>query len=270
MSDSSFLDDPTLQTTWRTRCANGLQHPHPDSPEACWRAALPPLSKYCSQECAIIAMERKLGPAIAARAGEKYAQDEALPITPASLKVMQGLYEEVRDSKRRGAVVVDIRRGKDLGVNEEQKLKASYEKLSDSLFDLERQVQILSRELGFVLARGRLAELAIQWSEKPENSARCAFDFRLLLEAKGWEEWVQGEGKLILETGDLMATSGRESMDETGDEDKMDIGEGEEGDIEETSCDGRRKCERHLGWQKLYWNEFELNKGTKVRALSGF
>jgi hypothetical protein len=146
------------------------------------------------------------------------------------------------------------------------------------LLELDQQVQILSRELGFVLARGRLAELAVQWSEKSENLSRCGFDSRLLIEGPQWEEWVQGEGKATLEagmSGDIPVskrTTPQQSLgdgtlggEKAGADGAITPGEEDVADI--PWCDGRRKCERHFGWQKLCYSEYELNKGTKVSSF---
>lgn len=292
--------DPSLVTSWRTRCSNGLQHPFPESADACWRAALPPLSKYCSRDCGVEAMERKIAPFIRVKAGISQPQDvddgfASIPRTPAVKTEMTRLWKGVKDAKKRDAVVATVSTPPsnsdttppEPGLSssfEFARLSHTYTRLGQELNTLTRDLQLGARDLEFILARGRLAKLAIMWSDRPENLARCCFDSRLLMEGKEWEEWVLGEGRGVLEggvdaapapakpivtpsqvqNGDAATPGGSKEEDGAG-------GEEEEFglDIEADSpwCDGRRKCERHFGWQKLCMAEFELNKGTKELAL---
>ncbi|KAG8749911.1 hypothetical protein FRC14_000958 [Serendipita sp. 396] len=294
--------DPSLVTTWRTRCSNGIQHPFPDSAEACWRAALPPLSKYCSKECGIEAMERKITPYVQAKSGLQIPRGNAgneslgfiaLPRNTAVKSEMSKLWKSVQDARKRDGVVVDAQatkeNGKGSGVSvvsatsspaaEFSRLTQTYTNLTQDFNSLTRDSQFATRDLEFILARGRLAKLAIAWSEKQENLARCCFDSRLLLEGREWEEWVTGEGKAVLEggldapTAPAISNLAGGSGPNTNEGRSGTPGDGEEEefvlDIEADSpwCDGRRKCERHFGWQKLCMAEYELNKGTKELAL---
>jgi hypothetical protein len=233
-------------------------------------------------------MERKIAPYVTAKAKTTYDSSQAIPLTPAVITEMNKLYESVKHLKRRQAVVVQVHASSSPSATpslEAARLSYSYEKLSGTLLELDQQVQILSRELGFILARGRLAELAVQWSEKSENLSRCGFDSRLLIEGSQWEEWVEGEGKTTLEAGmfgDLPVFKRTAPQQLLGDAilagEKANADgvitpgeEEEEGDVADSPwCDGRRKCERHFGWQKLCYSEYELNKGTKVSFVQGW
>jgi COMPASS component SPP1 len=293
------IADPSLKTTWRIRCANGQQHPYPDSADACWKAALPPLSKYCSTECGMDAMERRIAPIVCANAGMgQVAEGELLiPRTPAIKTEMSRLWKGVKDARKRDAVVVhantkatDIRPStQPVSVikappqrTDAERLAASLKELTVELENLTHDSHLRSRELEFILARGRLARLAVQWSDKGENVNRCCFDARLLLEGVEWEEWVEGVGRAVLEgtadaTGAVRIGSnhaaitakgeGRviSSATGTGDEEELHL---EMEAADSPWCDGRRKCERHFGWQKLCLAEFELNKGIKVGGSS--
>ncbi|KIM24052.1 hypothetical protein M408DRAFT_331973 [Serendipita vermifera MAFF 305830] len=285
--------DPSLKTTWRIRCANGQQHPYPDTADACWKAALPPLSKYCSTECGMDAMERRIAPIVCANAGLGPAAEGELliPRTPAVKTEMTRLWRGVKDARKRDAVVVPASQRvqsstqsspADIKVppqrTDAEKLAASLIELSNELENLTNDTHMRSRELEFILARGRLARLAIQWSDKSENVTRCCFDSRILLEGAEWEEWVEGVGRAVLEgtmdasgTVGLSAHAGRAAFVDgngngTGEEEELRL---EMDAADSPWCDGRRKCERHFGWQKLCMAEFELNKGTKELALQG-
>ena len=288
-----FTADPSLKTTWRIRCANGQQHPYPETADACWKAALPPLSKYCSTECGMDAMERRIAPIVCANAGlGQIPEGELLiPRVPAVKTEMSRLWRGVKDARKRDAVVVHA--SQTIKTNEihpstqpsasikappqrteAERISTSLTELAAELESLSHDAHLRSRELEFILARGRLARLAIQWSEKNENISRCSFDARLLLEGIEWEEWVEGVGRAVLEgtvdasngirpTGKSTLTEGRAppSINGVGEDDELQL------EIEAADgpwCDGRRKCERHFGWQKLCIAEFELNKGTKV------
>ncbi|KAG8802756.1 hypothetical protein FRC17_006348, partial [Serendipita sp. 399] len=303
--------DTRLYCICRESCDEWFHPPCLDSAEACWRAALPPLSKYCSKECGIEAMERKIAPYVQAKAGLQIpkgnAGDEslgfiALPRNPAVKTEMTKLWKGVKDARKRDAVVVDTKTVQGNGKTDDQSVRVvpatstpstefsrlthTYTNLTQEFSSLARESQFATRDLEFILARGRLAKLAIAWSEKQENLARCCFDSRLLLEGREWEEWVVGVGKAVLEGGldapigpavPNPASSGSGGNAGTGsnpNEGRTGTpGEQEEEDfgldIEADSpwCDGRRKCERHFGWQKLCMAEYELNKGTKELAL---
>lgn len=230
-------------------------------------------------------MERKIAPYVTAKARTTYDPGQPIPLTPAVITEMNKLYESVKHLKRRQAVVVQVHASSSPSATpslEAARLSYSYEKLSGTLLELDQQVQILNRELGFILARGRLAELAVQWSEKSENLSRCGFDSRLLIEGPPWEEWVEGEGKTTLEAGmfgdipvfkrttpQQLLGDGILAGEKAGADGAITPGEEEEGDVADSPwCDGRRKCERHFGWQKLCYSEYELNKGTKVSSFS--
>jgi COMPASS component SPP1 len=219
---------------------------------------------------------------------------------------LQKLWRGVKDARRRDAVVLQLDAdGRTIKTDVEQslpnsgvsiqsarkdashdfgRLNVEFTALREEYESISREAQIRTRELSFILARGRLAKLAVQWSEKPDNLSRCCFDSRLLMEGNEWEEWVQGVGKAVLEGGMTAPTKGSgpgsanatgekvaasEPGENQGDEKPEGAPEEEEFGMDAADspwCDGRRKCERHFGWQKLGLAEFELNKGTKVRA----
>ena len=318
--------DPNLKIVWRHRCANGLRHPVPASSDACWRASHPPMSKYCSKECGIEAMERRLLPYTKQKAGLRFEADER---DEGVKREMKRLFMGVRERKRREAVVlrVDDGTGADVGADAEVKrepgatdgiadasnrgkglvippgmvvlspksrLTSDLAALQHDLRETLCELQMRTRELSFILARAGLVKLAVSWSDKPENVQKCCFDSRMLMDGEDWEEWVEGEGRSVLE-GVMMdgpggsaplpmlassqsrhttTTNGREARPEQ--ETQTTPPEGEESGLEDEMgvededspwCDGRRKCERHAGWQKLQVAECDLNRGIKVRIL---
>ena len=155
-----------------------------------------------------------------------------------------------------------------------------------------------TRELSFILARVRLVKLAVSWSDRPENAQRCCFDSRMLMDGEEWEEWVEVEGRSVLEgvaddgpggtaapplsvlprpTTAATATNGRDMRLDQGE--RTTPPEGEESGLEDEMgvededspwCDGRRKCERHAGWQKLQVAECDLNRGSRYILFYSF
>jgi len=61
------------------------------------------------------------------------------------------------------------------------------------------ELQMRTRALSFILTSSQLVKLAVSWSDKPENVQRCCFDSRMLMDGEEWEEWVEREGRAVLE-----------------------------------------------------------------------
>jgi len=103
-----------------------------------------------------------------------------------------------------------------------------------------------------VLWRARLVELATERSEKVDE---CAWDQRLCF---GEEEYTDF-GMEVLATYE-------EKEDESENAMQVDNpGGAEEG---EWWCRGKKKCERHAGWQKLRAAEVSFEKEMKETVLS--
>jgi len=262
------------------------------------------MSKYCSKECGIEAMERRLLPYAKRKAGLRLEADER---DEGVKQEMKRLFSGVRERKRREAVVLQVDDGTGTGADAEVKrepgvtagiastsnngtglvippgmvvqspgsrLTSDLEALQHDLAETLCELQMRTRELTFILARAGLVKLA------------------------DWEEWVEGEGRVVLEgvTEDghggsvplpavtalannqprhtTTTTNGREPRLEQ--EARTTPPEGEESGLEDEMgvededspwCDGRRKCERHAGWQKLQVAECDLNRGIKARTF---
>ena len=286
------------------------------------------MSKYCSKECGIEAMERRLLPYAKRKAGLRLEADER---DEGVKQEMKRLFSGVRERKRREAVVLQVDDGTGTGADAEVKrepgvtagiastsnngtglvippgmvvqspgsrLTSDLEALQHDLAETLCELQMRTRELTFILARAGLVKLAVSWSDKPENVQKCCFDSRMLMDGEDWEEWVEGEGRVVLEgvTEDghggsvplpavtalannqprhtTTTTNGRETRLEQ--EARTTPPEGEESGLEDEMgvededspwCDGRRKCERHAGWQKLQVAECDLNRGIKARTF---
>lgn len=269
-------------------------------------------------------MERRLLPYAKQKAGLRLEADER---DEGVKREMERLFAGVQERKRREAVVLRVDDGAGAGVEEVKRepgtadaiaranprdkglvippgmvVQSPASRLASDLAALQHdlaetlcELQMRTRELSFILARARLVKLAVSWSDKPENAQRCCFDSRMLMDGEDWEEWVEGEGRAVLEgvtedgpggsaaapapvlprpTTAATATNGREvRLDQ---EERTTPPEGEESGLEEEMgiededspwCDGRRKCERHAGWQKLQIAECDLNRGIKVRTI---
>lgn len=283
------------------------------------------MSKYCSKECGIEAMERRLLPYAKRKVGLRLEADER---DDGVKREMKRLFVGVRERKRREAVVLRVDDGTGVGADIDVEVKrepgatdgiggtsnggkglvippgmvvqspgsrltSELETLEHDLAETVCELQMRTRELTFILARGGLVKLAVSWSDKPENVQKCCFDSRMLMDGEEWEEWVEGEGRGVLEgvTVDghggtapvpALAISQPRQTTTDGRETRLEPGvrttppEGEESGLEDEMgvededspwCDGRRKCERHAGWQKLQVAECDLNRGIKARSF---
>jgi len=260
-------------------------------------------------------MERRLLPYAKQKAGLPLDADERDEGVKRELK---GLFVGVRERKKREAVVLRVASDAATEVKREpgttdgtagasnrdkglvnppgmvvlspgSRLASDLTTLEHDLAETLCELQMRTRELSFILARSQLVKLAVTWSDKPENVQRCCFDSRMLMDGEEWEEWVEGEGRAVLEgvaedgpggppvvpsSQARQTTNGREARLEQ--EQRTTPPEGEESGLEDEMalededspwCDGRRKCERHAGWQKLQVAECDLNRGIKVCTL---
>ncbi|KAJ3010448.1 hypothetical protein NUW54_g2474 [Trametes sanguinea] len=89
-----------------------------------------------------------------------------------------------------------------------------------------------------------------------ERVEECGWDQRLCLDDDEYAEYGAG----ILESYE----EGR--MQGSGDQDAMQVDGGVEDGV--WWCRGKRKCQRHAGWQKLRALEFEFEQELKEKAMS--
>ncbi|KAH9898441.1 hypothetical protein C8Q73DRAFT_744400 [Cubamyces lactineus] len=247
-----------LKTTYKQRCYAGLKHPRPSSAAACHKPARGAFSKFCSDECGIAYMQRRI---------DGWGGDQAV------------LWASVKDVKQREGVVVKVHVVKEEpsgAVKSEQLpqgplcqlVKETHEVQQPTKTQAERAVarlqatldriapkrEALKKELEIVLWRQKLLDLAAARAEQVEE---CGWDQRLCLDDDEYAEY---------------ATSIMESYEEghgqaDGEEDGMQVdGSGIEHDA--WWCRGKKKCQRHAGWQKLRAMEFEFDQELKEKAMA--
>lgn len=231
-----------LRTTWKRRCLNGLKQHDPNSPDACHKPARGAFSKYCSDECGVQYMHMRI-----------------------SLWVENGgnrdrLWETVKSAERREGVVVSARalEGQSRSpsmTGDQAKLpiippnisKADRElaRLRARLETLVQTREALKIEMNVIAWREKVTELAIQHADTIEQ---CGWDQRLCF----GEEEVAEFGASVLESYE--ENNAQADVDETQEE-------------AEWWCTGKKKCDRHSGWQKLRVADVEFDKETKDQAL---
>ncbi|KAI0348003.1 hypothetical protein BDW22DRAFT_1321109 [Trametopsis cervina] len=237
-----------LKTTYKRRCHTGLNHPHPSSPSACHKPARGAFSKYCSDDCAVRFMQSKI---------RRWGGDKA------------GLWEGVKDADRREAVVVrcvtDGQEEIDGGdtkpdINTPAKLsngdasatrtevvkpsKSKTQREADRLDSLLSRLPVrrsaLKKEEELLLWRESVVDLAIA---RAEAVGECGWDQRLCF----GEDEIAEFGAEVLQSYD--------SFKDGGDGDSMHVDGGDE-----WWCRGKKKCDRHAGWQKLRQMEAEVDR----------
>ncbi|KAJ7619073.1 hypothetical protein DFH06DRAFT_1306290 [Mycena polygramma] len=242
----------SLKTTYKPRCRYGLDHPEPDSPKACHKPAQGAFSKYCSHECGMNNMKKRID-TFAKNGGKK-----------------ELLWDSVKDAQRREAVVivhgevladettdgcmkenadavplpVVTARVKPPSMGKVEREVASLNAVLDEIVTLRED---LKEGMDIVLWRERLLELA---SERAEQVSQCGWDQRLCF---GDDEWADfGTGVL-------------ESYEDGGKEGAMQVDGAP--DPEEWWCVGSEKCERHAGWQAIRGHDIAKEKEKKEEAL---
>ncbi|PCH33586.1 hypothetical protein WOLCODRAFT_135204 [Wolfiporia cocos MD-104 SS10] len=245
-----------LKTTYKRRCLNGLEHPNPASPAACHKPARGAFSKYCSDECGMHYMQSRID----AWSGNK-----------------ELLWESVKDAKKREGVVVRVKSNVDavpklegdghvpaerppLDVSLEvvkpsqSKVDREVARLNAQLHGVARYRDELKKELEVVLWREKVIKLA---AIRADNIDECGWDQRLCF---GDEEYIEF-GASVLESYEETDSGGRPDSDAV----TTDGAQPEDG---EWWCKGKKKCDRHAGWQKLRIVEVEFDKETKETALA--
>ncbi|KAL5495236.1 SPP1 [Sanghuangporus weigelae] len=249
-----------LQTTYKQRCFSGLKHPDPDSPEACHKPSRGAYSKYCSDECGVRHMDRKIQ-SWAGNGGD-----------------VRSLWESVKDAKRREgfvmrepdrtlpkAILAEIQNNglprPQASVSEVKQTLGDEEGRNSIVFRLEEQLQTivqereeLKKQLEVLSWRERLLQLA---SDRADSVGDCGWDQRLVY---GDEEWMEfGAG--VLESYDEAAPNGHSEEGQDMDVDGGTV-------VGEWWCRGKKKCERHVGWQRVRAADMELERTTKEDALA--
>ncbi|OJT12956.1 Nucleosome-remodeling factor subunit BPTF [Trametes pubescens] len=245
-----------LKTTYKKRCFAGLQHPRPSSAAACHKPARGAFSKFCSDDCGITYMQRRI---------ESWGGEESV------------LWASVRDVKQREGVVVKVhlvkeepkptrrRKPEPRAVAQNQLLVEAYEvqrptksqreraiaRLQGELFKIAPKREVLKDELEVILWRQKVLELAAARAERVQE---CGWDQRLCLDDDEYGEYAAG----VLESYEEGHANGDDAMQVDGTV------------VEDGAwwCTGKKKCPRHVGWQKLRANELEFDQELKEKAMS--
>ncbi|KAI0374210.1 hypothetical protein BV20DRAFT_936099 [Pilatotrama ljubarskyi] len=240
-----------LKTTYKQRCFAGLKHPRPSSAAACHKPARGAFSKFCSDECGIAYMQRRI---------DGWGGDQAV------------LWASVRDVKQREAVVVKVHvvREEPAGplkpeqrttgpgqlVTEHHEVQKptktqrerAVARLQAELLKIAPKREALKQELEVFLWRQKLLELAAARAERVQE---CGWDQRLCFDEDEYAEYAAG----VLETYEEDHADAMQ-VDGTGLEDGA------------WWCRGKKKCQRHSGWQKLRASEIEFDLELKEKAMA--
>ncbi|KAF8216188.1 hypothetical protein K438DRAFT_1800214 [Mycena galopus ATCC 62051] len=240
----------SLKTTYKQRCRYGLDHPEPDSPKACHKPAQGAFSKYCSPECGLNNIKKRID-AFAKNGGKtellwdsvKDAQKrEAVIIVHEEVKT-DGMDACMKENGDAAPVPVVTPRVKPPTMGKVEREVASLNGVLDEIVTLRED---LKEGMDIVLWRERLLELA---SERAEQVGQCGWDQRLCF---GDDEWADfGAGVL-------------ESYEDGG-KDGMQVDGAPE--AEEWWCLESEKCGRHAGWQLIRGNDIAKEREKKEEAL---
>ncbi|KAF9229328.1 hypothetical protein BS17DRAFT_688677 [Gyrodon lividus] len=248
---------PHLQTTWKRRCLFGLKHENPSSPSACHKPSRGTFSKYCSDECGIKYMQSRISQ------WERSGGTRDL------------LWDSVKSAEKREGVVVRVGTtgvtphiemdiDDDISSTLEQErdppptaAKRRPEReiahLNARLEQVVKEREMMKREMDMVFWREKVVELA---SERAEKVDECGWDQRLCF---GEEEWADFGTEVVESFEEERANTG--PGDDTMQVDSATTSHGE------WWCTGKKKCERHAGWQKLRAAEVSFDKETKEGIL---
>lgn len=240
-----------LKTTYKRRCFSGLQHPHPSSPSACHKPARGAFSKYCSDECGVLYMQSRLDVWKGAKGS---------------------LWGSFKDARKREGVVVRVKDEADAEV----KVKDMVGERTTSGLPSE-VVKSPKTQLDWFLARldAQLAKIAsnrdhlkkemeiIQWREKVIQLAATRAD---QLDECGWDQRLCFGDEEYAEFGVSVLESYEAAGQQKQDGDAMQV-DGSPVDDGEWWCNGKKKCERHAGWQKLRATEIQFERDTRFGVL---
>ncbi|CAK5280544.1 unnamed protein product [Mycena citricolor] len=227
----------SLKTTYKPRCRYGLDHANPDSPNACHKPAQGAFSKYCSTECGVKNLHKRIE-TFTKNGGKKEA-----------------LWESVKLAERREAVVIIHEEQEEDGkLTTVSRVKTSGGKKDRDVANLESVLEelVVLREglrhkLDIVLWRERLLESA---KERADQVEQCGWDQRILMDEDEWTEPGAAEyAQAILDTYD------------DKDSNSMQVDEA-------WWCAGNFRCDRHEGWQTIRALDIIKEKEKTEEALN--
>ncbi|KAG9120794.1 hypothetical protein FRC07_003572 [Ceratobasidium sp. 392] len=110
----------------------------------------------------------------------------------------------------------------------------------------------LEMEIKRLKSRLRLLGCAMRRAEKA-GGERCGFDARMVMNDEEWAEWLGGWGKWAMEE----LAEGEDQKDDDA-----------YGRDEGSFCTGKKRCERHYGWQNLKFADFSGECTAKESQLA--
>nr|VWO96782.1 N/A [Ganoderma boninense] len=243
-----------LKTTYKQRCIAGLKHPHPTSAAACHKPARGAFSKFCSDECGVLYMQRR----IQDWGGNKEA-----------------LWASIRDTKQREGVVVRVHVNGTNGVADGEQTGRPVHIVAQESYEVQRPTHT-QRDRAVVRLQAELEKIApkreelkqehdvISWRQKVLELAaaradrvdECGWDQRLIFDEEEYLEFGDGVLESYEERSPQLNGAAEESMQVDG-----ACGHGE------WWCRGKKKCQRHAGWQKLRASEIECDLTMNRKSM---
>ncbi|KAG8978878.1 hypothetical protein FRB94_012607 [Tulasnella sp. JGI-2019a] len=249
---------PNLSTTYKTACVQ------------CRRPARLPLSKFCSDECGIACVMKRVDDWSASLVSS--SESRLMGSKPAAtLSAQLEASTAVRFAKRReGLVSIESASGLVSLPTDGKRLEEArmLEKLRASLEDLKVARVQKVKAIAAADARLVLLDLTVQRNES-EGGTRCGYDLRLGMGEDVWEDFVESEdGRRAFEGYGIGVDPRKETMDAVELRAVQADEELELKELEKSLCNRpKRKCERHAGWQKLKKADFDLEKDITERSL---
>ncbi|RUO95497.1 hypothetical protein BC936DRAFT_143904, partial [Jimgerdemannia flammicorona] len=225
--------DKGHQSSWKTKCAN----------PACNKPALLPQGKYCTRACGMIVAHARLTQSEAKRRailGESNYHGHA----------RSGLVSAADMDDRKRLIQVREQQGK----------------VRRAIELIERRTRFLKKVVRRAMVMRAGGENGVPVTVSPqkttkskgkgkkgaggeEDGALCGFDFRLVWDDGKWRD-------------------GDENFDGS-DDDLSDVDMSEDGKKSGRVCrDPKKKCGKHVGWQKLKMLEVEQEKGIQTHLLT--
>ncbi|CAE6477318.1 unnamed protein product [Rhizoctonia solani] len=230
-----------VRTSYKSRCAV----------KGCNKAARAPASKYCSDTCGIRAATARL---------------QTLQSRGVDLDQLWYAAKDARPPE--GAVYIHLPgpapHPPPVGVNHigpgatkvlDGRQKADLERLArlvEESGQLKSRRGALEQNIKHLKARLRLLNCAGQRNEKV-GGEKCGFDARIVMDDEDWAAWLDRVGKWALEEDESdEAMAKLLAMYEK---------------MEGTFCTGKKRCDRHQGWQNLKFADFSAECDWKQLKL---
>jgi len=255
IANISFLaEDPSLKTTYKTRCRRGTHHvASHDERLPCWKPARGAFSKYCSDACGIEHTRAKI-------AASGQPAKKIWPAVEGARKREGVTIEHPRPSKKPKQAnqdrIVKVEDSDNMDVDSEPREAVTKPKtlaaarLAQQAAD-QREVASLQQRLASVIrsreelktaldrtqTRQRLLDLAVD--RAVSNEEYCLWDHRLELGDAEWAEWMDTPAGV-----EAIRGNGKEDVDS------------------DVLCHGEKDCSRHGDWQRMK----DVEVGSEIQS----